>query len=166
MAFTYNGLGTTNPMGGNDFSLGIPAPMAPLNSTGQNTTQAATTAAVAAAPQTPSGAANAATGADAATASAPDVGSPGIFGPDFFKKDGGFSVALGALQTLGNLWNSFQQVKIAKDTLSFQKEAYQTNLANTTKDYNTRLQSDSQAYSAYTGRDQAATDAYVKEHSL
>lgn len=166
MAFTYNGLGTTDPVGGTDFSMGMDPPMAPL-STGAPTTQSSTAAAVASAPALPSGTATPA-GLGTAAAAAPMINpvTGEIMNPTFFQKGGGFSVALGALQTLGNLWNSFQQVKVAKDTLKFQKEAYQTNLANTEKDYNTRLESDANYSFGVSGKTQEQADQYVRDHSL
>lgn len=163
---SYTGLGATDSMGGTDFSMGMNVPMAPL-STGAPSTQSATAAAVASSPALPSNtAAPAGLGSGAA---APPMVNPvtgEIMNPTFFQKGGGFSVALGALQTLGNLWNSFQQVKIAKDTLNFQKEAYQTNLANTEKDYNTRLESDSNYSFAVSGKTQEQADQYVRDHAL
>jgi hypothetical protein len=169
MAYSYNGLGATDPMGGTDFSMGMSPPMAPLSTggTGAPSTQAATSAAVASAPALPSGTA-APAGLGNAAAAAPMVNpvTGEVMNPTFFQKGGGFSVALGALQTLGNLWNSFQQVKIAKDTLNFQKEAYQTNLANTEKDYNTRLESDANYSYQVSGKSQGQADQYVRDHSL
>lgn len=164
--FSYTGLGATDPMGGTDFSMGMNVPMAPL-STGAPSTQSATAAAVASSPALPSS--TAAPAGLGSAAAAPPMVNPvtgEIMNPTFFQKGGGFSVALGALQTLGNLWNSFQQVKIAKDTLNFQKEAYQTNLANTEKDYNTRLESDSNYSFAVSGKTQDQADQYVRDHSL
>lgn len=164
MGFSYTGLGTTDPMGNMDFSLGVGAPMAPL-STSAPSTAAATQAATAAAPVTPSGSATAAGAAGAVTPQINPITGE-VLNPTFFQKGGGFSVALGALQTLGNLWNSFQQVKIAKDTLNFQKEAYQTNLANTTKDYNTKLANDATVSGQMSGWSQSQTNQYIKDHSL
>lgn len=167
-SLSYNGLGSYDPMNMNqmDLSMGMSTPMAPL-STGKNTTQAATAAAVSAAPMTPSGLAS------PANVAAPDATAPMFnpvtgeaLNPGFFQKGGGFGIALGALQTLGNLWNSFQQTKIAKDTLKFQKDAYQTNLANFEKDYNTRLESDANYSGQISGHSQEQTDQYVRKHSL
>ena len=164
---SYTGLGTTDPMNsGMDLSFGADAPMAPL-STGAPSTQSATAAAVATAPALPS--CTAAPAGLGSAAAAPPMINPitgEVMNPTFFQKGGGFSVALGALQTLGNLWNSFQQVKIARDTLNFQKKAYQTNLANTEKDYNTRLESDANYSYQVSGKTQDQADQYVREHSL
>lgn len=166
MSLEYTGLGTTIPMGKMDFSMGMSPPMAPL-STSAPSVQSATAAAVASAPALPSGASMPADlGKAAPTAPMINPVTGELLNPTFFQKGGGFSVALGALQTLGNLWNSFQQIKIAKDTLKFQKEAYQTNLANTTKDYNTRLESDANYSYQVSGKTQDEADQYVREHSL
>lgn len=173
MGFSYNGLGTTD-LGSLDFSLGSTAPMAPVSngfsmgtpapSTSGPTVQSATQAATAAAPAAGATASTAAGAATPAPIRNPVTGE--LENPGFWQKGGGFSIALGALQTLGNLWNSFQQVKLAKDSLNFQKQAYQTNLASTTKDYNTRLANDATVSGQMSGWSQEKTDQYIKEHSL
>lgn len=66
-------------------------------------------------------------------------GTDGI-GGNIWGKGGMASIGLGAAQALGNIWNSFQQMKLAKKTLKFQKNAFKTNLANSTKVYNTALE--------------------------
>lgn len=163
----YTGLGTTedymNPNFGPQLSMGTMSPA----TTGGNSVQAATAAAVSAAPVTPSGSAPSANPAAPATDAPmfnPVTGE--ILNPSFFQKGGGFSIALGALQTLGNLWNSYQQTKVAKDQLKFQKEAYQTNLANFEKDYNTRLASDVNYSYAVSGKSEQQARDYIQERSL
>lgn len=86
--------------------------------------------------------------------------------PSFFQSGGALDVGLGALQTLGNLWNSFQQMKLAKDQFSFQKEAYNTNLANQEMAYNTTLENRARTAGTFNGTDKATTDQYIKDHSL
>ena len=61
-------------------------------------------------------------------------------GGNFFGENGAASIGLGAIQTLGSLWNSFQQTKLAKKSLELQTRAFETNLANQTKTYNTALE--------------------------
>lgn len=102
---------------------------------------------------------------------APQV--PGVTGgaaapqtPGFFAQGGIGQFALGAIQTLGSLWNSFQQNKMAKESMKFQKEAFATNLANQEQSYNTALEDRINARYVTEGKSQADADAYVQEHSL
>lgn len=89
----------------------------------------------------------------------------------FFKnQDGTFNggnaqLALGAVQTLGSLWNSFQQNKLAKKSLELQTRAFETNLANETQSYNTSLEDRIRARYHSEGRSDQA-DGYIAEHSL
>ena len=86
--------------------------------------------------------------------------------PGFFAQGGIGQFALGAIQTLGSLWNSFQQNKMAKESMKFQKEAFATNLANQEQSYNTALEDRINARYVTEGKSQADADAYVQEHSL
>lgn len=88
--------------------------------------------------------------------------------PGFFSQNGAGQFALGAIQTLGSLWNSFQQNKMARQSFDFQKKAYETNLANQTQSYNTELTDRIQARYATEGRPNAAADAaaYVEKNKL
>lgn len=54
-------------------------------------------------------------------------------------ENGNIADVAGILQGLGTLWGGFQQNKIARDSLNFQKSAYNTNLANSIKSYNLAL---------------------------
>lgn len=89
----------------------------------------------------------------------------------FFRNaDGSFNggnaqLALGAVQTLGSLWNSYKQTKLAEKSLNFQTEAFRTNLANQTQTYNTALEDRIRARYATEGRSDEA-DAYIDRHSL
>lgn len=95
-----------------------------------------------------------------------DVDTPGIFGEGgFFGKGGGASIALGGIQTLGSLWNSFQQTKLAKSALKFQKNAFKVNLRNSTQVYNTALEDRIRARFATEGRSGEA-DAKIAENRL
>ena len=102
---------------------------------------------------------------------APQV--PGVTGgaaapqtPGFFAQGGIGQFALGSIQTLGSLWNSFQQNKVAKESMKFQKEAFATNLANQEQSYNTALEDRINARYVTEGKSQADADAYIQEHSL
>jgi len=84
----------------------------------------------------------------------------------FFSKDGGAGLILGGVQVLGNLWNTYQQNKLAKQQLSFAKDTFETNLANQTQTYNTALEDRIRARHHTEGKSSADTESYLDEHSL
>lgn len=86
--------------------------------------------------------------------------------PGFFSQYGPTQFALGAIQTLGSLWNSFQQNKMAKESMAFQKEAFATNLANQEQSYNTALEDRINARYVTEGKSQAEANAYIQKNSL
>jgi len=97
------------------------------------------------------------------TAAKPEVsiwGEGGALG-----KGGAASMVLGGLETLGTLWGAFQQNKLAKKSLKFQKQAFKTNLANSVKVYNTALEDRIRARYATEGRSEEA-DAKIRENRL
>jgi hypothetical protein len=57
-------------------------------------------------------------------------------------------LAVGGLQTLGNLWNAYQSNALAQKTFNFNKDLTNTNLANQTQAYNTTLAGQATARSA------------------
>lgn len=139
-----------------------PAGMAPLQ---QNAISQQTMAPVA-------GATNVAGAAAAGIGTIPGAPAAGAgIGPGFFKNaDGSFNtgnaqLVLGGIQTIGSLWNSFQQQKLAKETFAFNKQAYQTNLDNQRSTYNTALEDRIRARYATEGRSEQA-DSYIDNHSL
>ena len=87
-------------------------------------------------------------------------------GPGFFSQYGPAQFALGAIQTLGSLWNSFQQNKMAKESMKFQKEAFATNLANQEQSYNTALEDRINARYVTEGKSQAEADSYIEKNRL
>lgn len=86
--------------------------------------------------------------------------------PGFFQEGGGAGIALGAIKTLGSLWNSYQQTNLAKKSLAFQTKAYDTNLANQTKSYNTALEGRIRARYATEGKSQQQADSYYQANRL
>jgi len=96
------------------------------------------------------------------------VGGAGAQGanPGFFSQGGMGQFALGAIQTLGSLWNSFQQNKLAKESFKFQKQAYNTNLENQEQSYNTALQDRINSRYVTEGKSQAEADSYIAENRL
>lgn len=166
-----NGIGfaggyTPVPITGSDFPIGVPA-MAPIGTTTAPSVQAATQAAVNTGSTT--GGSTGGGGDTAPTTPTGPMFNPVTgenLNPTFFQKGGMLDVGLGALQTLGNLWNSFQQIKLAKEQFSFQKQAYTTNLANQEKTYNTSLEARTMGAAHADGVSQEQANQYVKDHSL
>lgn len=99
------------------------------------------------------------------------VGRPGS-GPGGFGSTGlGWNVgtaqlALGGLQTIGNLWQAWEANKLAKETFKFQKDFANTNLTNQIQSYNTALEDRSFARAHTEGRSTADAQAYIDQHSL
>jgi hypothetical protein len=109
------------------------------------------------------------TGSPGVAGAAPTVAgaaAPAGGGPGFFAPGGGAQFALGAIQTLGSLWSSFQQNKLAKESFNFQKEAYYTNLANQEKTYNTALEDRISTRYQGSGGSAADRDAEIAKKSL
>lgn len=99
------------------------------------------------------------------TAGAPSAIAGGT-GPTMFQEGGAFQMGMGALKTLGSLWNSFQQTKLAKKSLSLQTKAYETNLANQTQTYNTALEDRINARYAAERRDPTEAQSYIDKNKL
>lgn len=87
----------------------------------------------------------------------------GFFGPNFAANG---KMLIGGIQTLGSLWNSFQQQKLAKKSFALQEEAFRTNIANSSKTYNTALEDRIRARYHTEGRSSGEADAYVNQHKL
>lgn len=107
----------------------------------------------------------------AGAANPTQMGWKGALGGLFRNGDGSFNMdGIGSLAKgiggLGALWMGFQQNKLAQDALSFQKEAYQTNLANSIGSYNMTLEDRIRSRYAQEGRSAAAADRYISKHKL
>jgi len=70
------------------------------------------------------------------------------------------------LGSIGSLYGAFQQHKLAKDSLNFQKNAYNTNLKNETQTYNTSLEDRIRARYNTEGKSAASADQYIDENKL
>lgn len=90
----------------------------------------------------------------------------GAIKPGFFGQGGMAQIGLGAINTLGSLWNSFQQNKIAKKSLALQERTFETNLSNQTKTYNTELEDRIRTRYAAEGRDSSQADNYIEKNKL
>lgn len=88
-----------------------------------------------------------------------------LLNPGFFQQGGGAQIGLGAIKTLGSLWNSYQQNKLAKQSLALQTRTFETNLANQRKTYNNSLEDRIRARYATEGRSDQA-DAKIEASRL
>ena len=86
--------------------------------------------------------------------------------PGFLQKGGAASTILGGIQTLGSLWNSAQQNKMAKKSFALQEESYRTNLGNQTKTYNTALEGRIRAQYNTEGKTAEQADSYIEKNKL
>ena len=82
-----------------------------------------------------------------------------------------FQLALGGLQTIGNLWNAFQMSKLAKDQFAYTKDVTETNLANQIQSYNTTLEDRIRSRAAFEnghngGMRRSEVGGYLEEHKL
>jgi hypothetical protein len=93
----------------------------------------------------------------------------GLFG-DFFGKDGFGIGDLGELSKIiggfGNLWMGMQANKLAKKSLDFEKQAYDTNLSNQISSYNLALEDRMRARYAQNGRSQSEATAKIEQNKL
>lgn len=71
-------------------------------------------------------------------------------------------LALGGLQTLGNLWMGARALKMAKEQFNYQKGVTETNLVNSIQSYNTALTDRANNRADATNASQASADAYVE----
>lgn len=89
---------------------------------------------------------------------------------NLFGGSGGFGsnlqVGLGALQTVGGLWQAYSAGKLAKESLKTQKAAYERNASNQEKSYNTALEDRIRARYATEGRSSAEADSYISKNKL
>lgn len=108
--------------------------------------------------------------ATVASPTTPAVGGTGqnngFFGENFWSKDGGAGMILGGVQVLGNLWNSYQSHKLAKEQMGFAREQWDTNLANQTQTYNTALEDRIRGRYAQGTRTEAQLQGEIDKHSL
>ena len=93
--------------------------------------------------------------------------------PDF-GKDPGFGwnmptlqTGLQGLSTIGNLWGAYQGNKLARKQLSLSTDAYNTNLTNSIKSYNTQLEERIRGrYSPTNAIGQAEADRQIEANKL
>ena len=76
-----------------------------------------------------------------------------------------FGYVMDGIGAIGGLWGAIQQNKIAKQQLALSKEAYNTNMNNTIKTYNTALEDRIRARYTMEGRAGEA-DGYIEDNKL
>lgn len=70
------------------------------------------------------------------------------------------------ISTLGSLYNSWQQNKLAKESLELQRDSYQTNLTNSTTSYNNSLEDRIRGKYTYLEQDDPAIQAELDKKKL
>lgn len=75
-------------------------------------------------------------------------------------------LALGGLQTLGNIWAARKAYGLQRDIFNHQRDLSETNLMNSIQSYNTALSDRSNTRAHMEGRDQASADEYVEENRM
>ena len=73
---------------------------------------------------------------------------------------------LGALSSLGSLYNGLQANKLARDQFNFTKDTTNTNLNNSIKSYNTALSDRAYARAAMEGRSADSANSYIDQNRL
>ena len=89
---------------------------------------------------------------------------------------GGFLSGIGGLEglaqitkgigSIGQIYTALQGLKLAKEQFAFSKDAYNTNMANQTKSYNTALTDRANARAVMQNQDQASAQAYIDQNRL
>lgn len=102
--------------------------------------------------------------------SGPAITPTAVGGQGGFFSGGNFAsnvgTVLGGVQALGSLWNSFQQHKLAKESLGMQREAFQANLGDQRKSYNSALEDRIRSRYNTEGRSSSEANAYIDKHKL
>ena len=75
-------------------------------------------------------------------------------------------LGMGALSSLGSLWGSYNQNKLANAQFDFSKQMATSNLNNQIKSYNTALTDRANTRAVMEGRDQNWADQYVNQNRL
>lgn len=94
----------------------------------------------------------------------------GLFG-NLTNKDGSLNWgSLGNIANIvgsfGGLWNAFQSQKLARETFNFEKQAYNTNLNNTLKSYNTALEDRAYSRATQNNADRSTAQQYVDQNRM
>lgn len=76
------------------------------------------------------------------------------------------NLALSGLSTIGNLWASMKQLKLAKQQFGFQRDFANANFANQLRSYNTSIEDRARSRGFTEGQSQDQIQRYVSENSL
>lgn len=93
------------------------------------------------------------------------AGGAGGFMGQFGGLEGLANIAKG-IGSIGSVYAAIKGLGLARDQLDFSKEAYQTNLANSTKSFNTALEDRIRARAATENRGASYADDYLAKHRL
>ena len=98
------------------------------------------------------------------------MGGQGLMGGDsgmgFGWNMGTGRLALGALGTVGNLWQAWNANQMAQKTFNFQRDIMNTNLTNSIKSYNTQLEDRARSRAVTEGQTDEERQAYVDRNRL
>ena len=78
----------------------------------------------------------------------------------------GLGTLIDGIGAIGSIWNSYQQHKMAKEQMDFQKKAWKANLGDQRQSYNTALEDRIRARHSYTGQGEGATREYMDSNRL
>lgn len=73
---------------------------------------------------------------------------------------------VGGIGAIGNIWQSMQANRLARQQFSYMKDITETNLANQIKSYNTQIADRGRARGFTEGQTQEQIDDYVNSNSL
>lgn len=96
---------------------------------------------------------------------APNVNKTGAMTRGGLNLDNIGALASG-IGSAANIYTALANLGMARDQFDFQKQAYNTNLANQTQSYNTALEDRIRARYSAQGGTAADVDAYLQKHSL
>ena len=80
--------------------------------------------------------------------------------------DRNFHVGYYGIGAVAGIWNAFQQQKLAREQMKFQKGAFTKQLGDQRQSYNTALEDRVRARHAFEEKGSGATDSYLSKHSL
>ncbi len=98
-------------------------------------------------------------------AGAGSVAAPGM-GGGFGMNLPTANLALGGIQTIGNLWNAFENRKLAREEFDYKKGVTDVNLKNQIQSYNTTLEDRSRSRAYTEGQDATTAQSYVDKNRL
>lgn len=96
-----------------------------------------------------------------------NANAQGLFGIDGLTGMGALGLGMQGLGALGNLWGGMKQYGLARDSLNFQKDAFNKNFENQRKTINSQLEDRQRArVSASPGGGYAPVDEYMRKYGV